>query len=225
MRHFAFDLDGVLIRTEHLWRLAYPAAFRDLFGAVPDPPLDMSSVQGHRYTEVARSYLDHARTVLPDLLEETDDRFASAVLSTMHDLVSTKAEPISGSIEFVRRLVAVGVTPALASSSPRSLVLHELEAVGLADVFRPVVTGDDVSRSKPDPEIYETLARLVGAVPAEFVAVEDSPAGVAAALAAGMRCIMLKSADSPSVPWATAIECDALVSDLRLVDPQLYLGD
>src|SRR5680860_443973 len=66
---------------------------------------------------------------------------------------------------------------------------HVLQAIGLADSFDFVVTNDDVEHNKPEPEIYLLVAQELGVSPAECIVIEDSPSGVRAALAAGMRCI------------------------------------
>lgn len=64
-----------------------------------------------------------------------------------------------------------------------------LEILGLQDAFDFVATRDDVERGKPDPEIYQLVADELGVSPSECLVIEDSPTGVQAALAAGMRCI------------------------------------
>ncbi len=68
-------------------------------------------------------------------------------------------------------------------------VTRILRAVGLEDQFDVILSRDDVERPKPDPEIYLLAARLLAKQPANCLVVEDSPAGVQAAIAAGMNCI------------------------------------
>lgn len=103
-----------------------------------------------------------------------------------------------GALELLSQLSAAGVPQALVTSSQAVLAAPFAEAVGLFDV---VVAGDHVENTKPHPEPYLTAARLLGVEPAVCVAVEDSPSGVAAALAAGARVVALASpSDVPASP-------------------------
>lgn len=79
-----------------------------------------------------------------------------------------------------------------------------LGSLSIREVFRIVVSGDDVGRGKPAPDIYLLAARRLGVDPAGCTAVEDSPAGVTAAARAGMRTIAIPNAHSPSAGLAHA---------------------
>jgi beta-phosphoglucomutase-like phosphatase (HAD superfamily) len=68
-------------------------------------------------------------------------------------------------------------------------VNHILDALNLRDTFDFVASRDDVEHGKPDPEIYSLVAKVLGIPPEETLAIEDSPSGVKAALAAGMHVI------------------------------------
>jgi HAD superfamily hydrolase (TIGR01509 family) len=89
---------------------------------------------------------------------------------------------------------ALGLPVAIASNSERAWVAAWLESLGLAAAFGAVVTGDDVARPKPAPDIYRLAARRLGVRPTATLAVEDSPVGAQAALAAGMRCVVVPNA-------------------------------
>ena len=78
---------------------------------------------------------------------------------------------------------------AIASGARRAEVLRHLEARGLAGIFRIVVSIDDVSKGKPDPEPFLEAARQLRVPPASCIAIEDSPGGIQAARAAGMKVI------------------------------------
>jgi HAD superfamily hydrolase (TIGR01509 family) len=94
-----------------------------------------------------------------------------------------------GAQEILEALHEAGVPMALVTSSFRRLAEPFAAAVGLFDV---VVSGDDVTRPKPDPEPYLTAARLLGVDIADCVAVEDSHAGVASAVASGARVVAVE---------------------------------
>ena len=81
----------------------------------------------------------------------------------------------------------------LATASSCAAATRVLEAIGLSDAFDFIATDDDVEHGKPDPEIDLLVARELGVDPAECLVIEDSPSGVRAALAAGMRAIAVST--------------------------------
>ncbi|WP_268892859.1 HAD family hydrolase [Puerhibacterium puerhi] len=93
-----------------------------------------------------------------------------------------------GALELLDALVAAGVPCALVTMSYASLA-EEVAAQGPAGAFRTLVTGDQVTEGKPHPEPYLTAAARLGVDPAACVAVEDSPTGIASAMAAGVRTL------------------------------------
>jgi len=93
-----------------------------------------------------------------------------------------------------------GVPLALASSSPRRLIEVAVRRAGMAARFAVVHSAEDEAAGKPDPAIFLTTARLLGVDPAACVVFEDSPAGVVAAKAAGMVCVVVPEGDALSAP-------------------------
>ena len=89
-----------------------------------------------------------------------------------------------GALELLRAVRAAGLPTALVTSTGRRLVEVALRTIG-AENFDAVVVGDEVKAPKPDPEPYLTAARLLGVPITSCVAIEDSPTGVASALASG----------------------------------------
>ena len=96
-----------------------------------------------------------------------------------------------GAREILAALRERGISLALASSTESGVVRRELDEAGLLSYFDAVVGGDQVTRSKPDPEIFLRAARALGAVPSDCFVVEDSFNGIRAAQAAGMRPLMV----------------------------------
>ncbi|SBV37937.1 Hydrolase [uncultured Stenotrophomonas sp.] len=96
-----------------------------------------------------------------------------------------------GIIELLDTLAAHGVPRAVATSTRRPLALRKLEAAGLLRYFEHVATSSDVAHPKPAPDIYLLAASKLGVDPAQCLALEDSPTGVRAALAAGMHVIQI----------------------------------
>jgi HAD superfamily hydrolase (TIGR01509 family) len=89
-------------------------------------------------------------------------------------------EPMRGIPELLDAIGAAGVPTAIASTSPSRWVVPAVEALGLAGRFAAIVTGDDVRRRKPAPDVYLEAARRVGADPSRSVAIEDSSPGIQA---------------------------------------------
>jgi putative hydrolase of the HAD superfamily len=118
--------------------------------------------------------------------------------------------PMRGIGTLLRQLAGAGVPAAIASSSPASWVVGTTERLGLRPLFGAIVTGEDVVRRKPAPDVYLEAARRLGADPARSIAVEDSGPGIAAARAAGMKTIAIPH-------WLTQGH-DLVAADLRVAD-------
>lgn len=102
-----------------------------------------------------------------------------------------KLELKPGVREILDALRQNGWKTAIASSTRTAVVREEMQHFGLEQMFDEIIGGDMVRRSKPDPEIYLTACRVLGADPAETYAVEDSYNGIRSAAAAGMRPVMI----------------------------------
>jgi HAD superfamily hydrolase (TIGR01509 family) len=114
------------------------------------------------------------------------------------DLIRDRLEPMPGVASFVARCRARGLTLAVASSADRMKVEGNLRALKLPpDTFQAVVVGEDVTRKKPAPDLFELAARRLGLSPEQCLVVEDAVAGVQAAKAAGCRCLGITSSFTP----------------------------
>jgi len=99
--------------------------------------------------------------------------------------------PMRGIRELLTQLAAARIPAAIASSSSASWIARATERIGVSGFFAAIVTGDDVERRKPAPDIYLEAARRLGVDPALAVAIEDSAPGIAAARAAGMATVAI----------------------------------
>ena len=156
--------------------------------------------------------LDASGRLLERLLDQPGA--ADDLSAELYELVLAEvrggAAPLAGAAELVADLR--GRRPlGVASNSPRELVEAALGVSGLADSFDAVLTGDDVERPKPAPDIYLRACELLGARPSDSIALEDSPTGVAAGRAAGLFVI--------GVPSLPDLELDADVTSATLEDP------
>ena len=101
------------------------------------------------------------------------------------------ADPMRGVPELLAALRQASIPAAIASSAPARWVIGAVERLGLRPLFDAVVTGDEVARRKPAPDVYLEAARRLGADPERSVAIEDSAPGITAARAAGMKAIAI----------------------------------
>lgn len=104
-------------------------------------------------------------------------------------LTSSEMEPIDGIRELLAELKARNIPAAIASSSPPVFIKAVLRKFDLLDHFECVVSGEEVERGKPAPDVYLKAAELLGVKPQDCMVLEDARHGVAAAKAAGMKCI------------------------------------
>jgi len=182
--HVIFDLDGVLLDTERLYSMAAQTVL---------------ARYGKRYSWedklelMGRAELDSARRLVDRLdLPLTPAEYVAERGAELARLVTT-SEPIAGAPELVARLGSRGVPCAVATSSSRSWFELKTGHHAWFQRFSVVVCGDDpeVPRLKPDPAIFLVAARRLGAPPEQCLVFEDSPAGVQAAVAAGMQVVAL----------------------------------
>lgn len=158
--------------------------------------------------------------IFSDALRARGIGFSEADIETMVEeknaimLRSMKAglKAIPHSIGLVKLLSGKGLKLALATSSHTKKMEMEVSKLGIKGLFSAVVTGSDVSRGKPDPEIFLLAAKRLGVPPPECAVIEDSSFGVQAAKAAGMFAIGFESRNSPGQDLSAA---DAAVKDIR----------
>ena len=201
-----FDLDGVLVDSEPVhWRASHR-----LFA-----PHELTMEEYEPFVGLAiEPYMAWAleRFGLDATVEELIERYAESVTA---EIESAPIPALDGARELIAAARERGLRVGLASQSIAEWVHPTLRAANLDGSFDVVVTGDDVERPKPQPDIYLHTARLLGVAPGACLAIEDSPAGVQSAAAAGMRVVQSRQASSAAPPQAGA---HVVVGSLREVD-------
>ena len=142
-------------------------------------------------------------------------------------LLAEDAAPLPGAKELLAALHAAGYRQALGSSAPPANLEAIISLLGLASFLDAIVSGEQVARGKPAPDIFLAAAERLGIPPAHCLVIEDAPAGVAAAHAGGMRCLAVRRAGQPDAPGLDAADAlvDALTdASVALVDRLLGLG-
>jgi sugar-phosphatase len=187
LRAAIFDMDGVLIDSEPIWRAAEIAVFGAIGVQLTED--DCRSTMGLRVDEV----VDHWRRLRPwddPPPAEVVDRVLAAVV----DRIRRTGEPLPGVAAALDACAERGLRLALATSSWHPVVTAVLDRLAIADRFEVVHSAQDEPRGKPDPGVYRTTAARLGVDPRDCVAIEDSPNGVRSAVAAGMRCVAVPEA-------------------------------
>ena len=172
-----FDCDGTLVDSEPLSRTAWERTLDRHGYAVTDADMDASL--GLPYVRVHAYFAE--RAALP-----AADRFWPLFAGELFGLIDTQLVPFDDAVTAAHELRERGVPVAVASSSPRERLDRTLERAGLAGAFGVTVAGDEVAHGKPAPDMFLVAAERLGVAPRDCIAVEDSPAGIEAALAAGM---------------------------------------
>jgi beta-phosphoglucomutase family hydrolase len=141
----------------------------------------------------------------------------------MFRLLEERTEPTKGVIDLIKELKQEGFKLGIATSGHRKLAHYYLRRLGLESFFDTVVCAEDITRSKPDPEIFLKAAQRLGIEPSECVAIEDAKFGVEAAKRAGMRAVGYRNPSSGNQDLSKA---DWIVSNFSKLDLKgLLSGD
>jgi HAD superfamily hydrolase (TIGR01509 family) len=206
-----FDMDGLLLDTEVLFREAMFAAGATMGRPVSDALFQ--SLVGHPSDVSDRILMAHFGPAFPI------DDFRVCVRSEWQARCSGPVPLRPGAKELLEHLAEAGVPRAVATSTQREAAESHLTRAGLRHLLDAVVTRTDVTHGKPHPETFLTAAARLGARPAHCLALEDSHNGVRAAHAAGMSVVMV-----PDTLLATEEMhglCAAVVDSLHVVRTRL----
>lgn len=206
-----FDLDGLLVDSEPV-QIAAWEAFLAEFGQTLEPSL-RDEMFGLRIWDSARLVVE--RLALPITVDEVVARRDALFFEALDGNLPA----LPGAHALIESLRARGIPLALATSGHRRYADVALRELGLAHVFAVEVTGGEVARGKPAPDIYLAAARGLGVAPERCLALEDAPHGVASAKSAGMRCLAVPNPMTANLPGLGA--ADAILGSLHDVLPWL----
>jgi beta-phosphoglucomutase family hydrolase len=186
-----FDWDGVIVDTSRQHERAWHLLARELGRTI---------VPGF----FVRSFGMKNERVISELLAWTSEPAALQDLSLRKEVLFReliKQEPVNalpGVKPWLDRLEAAGVRCAVGSSTTLLNILQVIEGIGLKNRFEVIVSAEDVSHGKPDPEVFLVAAAKLGAVPTRCVVFEDAHVGIEAARAAGMRVVAVATTHPPA---------------------------
>ena len=207
-----FDFDGVIVDTEPL----HYAAFQRLL-----EPLGLG-FSWQQYVETYMGFDD--RDAFMEAFKANCTELSAADLQSYIDrkadlfqeIIRDGISAYPGVVELIRNIRASRTPLAISSGALRSDIAPILETLGIADCFDVIVTAEDVARSKPDPESYKVAharlnkIRLLNLLPEQVLAIEDTPAGIAAAKGAGLQVIAVTN----SYPATHLSQADHIVETL-----------
>ena len=160
-----FDMDGLLFDTERIFQNYWRA------------------IAAERGIVLADSFITEITEDGGEIQKDCKER----VLRHLAKDVPVK----TGAVEILGRCRMLGIKTAVASSSPLRQIKNNLENAGMENCFDALVSGDEVERGKPAPDIFLLAAKRIGIPPGECTVFEDSPHGIEGALRAGMKAVMI----------------------------------
>ncbi|MGZ3686683.1 MAG: HAD family hydrolase [Bdellovibrionota bacterium] len=207
-----FDMDGVLVDSN----AAHFEAFRKIGEqlGVPFTRELLEQTVGMHNNQIFPLWLG------PGLNAERALELAVEKEAIYRQLARGKLKAIPGALTLVQALHRQGVALAVGSSGPRANVELAVETLGLGPYFRTLITGDDVKRGKPAPDIFLLAASRLGFLPEDCVVLEDAPQGVQAALSAKMKVVAVTT----SRPASALAAAHLVLDTLELLNPADILG-
>jgi beta-phosphoglucomutase len=196
-----FDADGVLVDSYDAHMRSWLLMGREHGLAITEE--EFASTFGQTSREIIARFWGAG---LDDAAREALDARKEAIY---RDLIRKRFPAMDGAVELIDTLVDAG-----GSSGPPENVELTLDRLGRRRAFVALVTGRDVTRGKPDPQVFQIAAERLGLPAARCIVVEDAPVGIAAARAAGMASVALVG----TVPAERLAAADLVVGSLRELD-------
>jgi HAD superfamily hydrolase (TIGR01509 family) len=203
-----FDIDGVLLDSYKMHYECWRTIAEKHSISVSEK--DFDALFGRRGSEIVREIWGK------DLPGEQVVAIHRLKQALYRDALQHNFPEMDGAIQLIDALATEGFVLGIGSSAPPENVEMSLNGLGRAKSFKAVVTGSDVTRGKPDPQVFLLAAQRMGLEPADCAVIEDAVAGIAAALAGGMTAIALAG----TAPPESLTMADLVVTSLRQLTPK-----
>jgi len=179
-----FDMDGVLIDSEPLWKIAMEAVFSELGSTLQKS--DFQKTVGLRIDEVIHFWNLHESWEIED-----ETIIQEKIISKMEELIAANAQPLPGVIETLTFLKSKGLKIGLATSSSSRLIRIVLSELVISDFFDFTHSAETEDYGKPHPAVYLTVAQNLAVHQSKCLVIEDSLNGVISGLAAKMKVVCI----------------------------------
>ena len=190
IKGFLFDLDGVIVDTAKYHFLAWKRLADEL--SIPFTEDDNELLKGVSRMRSLDIILELGKQ---NLSIDVKEKLAAKKNAWYVDYIikMTPEEILPGALEFIQQAKAQKIKIALGSASKNAITI--LERLNITNHFDAIISGNEVSQAKPDPEVFLKGAEALGLKPEECVVFEDAAAGVEAAINGKMKCIGIGSAN------------------------------
>ena len=210
MKGAIFDMDGLLLDTERLYRESWVEMAKQ-FGQRADPafPSAVSGTSGEGMRQVIRKYYPAVDAFA----------FQAGCIARVDGILDEQGPPVKpGARELLEYLRARGFKTAVASSTKKERILSNLRQAEMSGLFDAIVSGQEAARGKPEPDIFLLAAERIGCAPGDCYVFEDSLNGVRAGMAAGCVTVMVPDLTPPPEGLAVSAVCSSLLDALALME-------
>lgn len=202
-----FDMDGVIVDSEYIFLSTKTQMLLDR---------GIDTNEAYQYQFMGTTFDDMWTTMKKEC--QLEDSVEALIAEMNHRrqamLERDGVKVITGAAQLIKHLHAKGYRLAVASSSPKADIIRNLTVLGLLDCFEVLVSGEEVTHSKPAPDIFLKAAELLRVNPKTCLVIEDTKHGSQAAKAAQMTCIGFAN---PDYPLQDLSACDSIVQQLKAV--------
>ncbi len=199
-----FDMDGVVVKTGSIHHIGEKTVLKEI-------GINLTLQEIETYAGVA------AEVYFKDILKKRNKsanikELVEKKYKIVYDILEDGIPVIPGALELIRSLKKNNIKVALASGSPRKFVDFIVSKLNLKEVFDATISLNEITNSKPDPEIFLLAAKKMNMGPKDSLVIEDAHFGVLAAKKAGMKCIGFINKDSGDQDLSKA---DLIVDDFN----------
>jgi beta-phosphoglucomutase family hydrolase len=212
---FIFDWDGVVIDSH----AAHEESWELLFGELgrPVPEGFFKRTFGMRNQQIIPMCFDFVRADDAAEIARIGDRKEELYRDILR---RDRIDPLAGVVPLLREVQSLGIPRAVGSSTPRKNIETVMAMAGLEGLFDAIVSAEDVTVGKPDPQVFLKAAEKIGRRPERCVVFEDAHVGIEAGKRAGMRVVAVATTH----PLASLTEADAALADLSGVTVEQLLA-
>ncbi len=208
MKAVIFDMDGVIIDSE-------PMHTKVVLDVLSSYQVHLTPAELDRFAGMTMHSVNSALKSEYDIQAPLEEIIACEIKGMIRHTLEDPQQPIDGIREILNYLEKNRIPAAVASSSPKELVQAVVSRLELDDYFKFLLSGENVTQSKPHPEIYLQAAARLNIDPADCLVIEDSKNGTIAAKEAGMTCIGFQNLNSGLQDLSRA---DIIVDTLTAID-------